>query len=392
MLEVYVVWHPEDVEGRQVSKELIDHFHGTAFSGLVGGAVEVYNRSAEWTPGGVAPLPLPFVEDLPNGTDQAEVTVVVPVLGLNLAQALQSGGPWETYISEMTVRAEASCDKVLVIPVRVANTPDANGRMYELLGGLQSVCHDDGLCRDIAQATTQFFRESDETLTVFLSHTKRRSGDENPAKLVQRVRRLIAGTRLRDFFDAHDLKPGFDWADDLETNAANGCLLAIRTDLYATREWCQKEVLIAKRAGIPVVILDALTKSEERGSFLMDHAPRISLRKKRNRDRTILLALELLVDECLKRALWKRQQELAAREGIFPASWWAPHAPEPITFTDWINKEGSAHSADDPLVVLHPDPPLGPDELLALREIAAISDLDGSLEVMTPRGLAVRGG
>ena len=57
-----------------------------------------------------------------------------------------------------------------------------------------------------------------------------------------------------------------------------GGLLAIRTDLYASRDWCQREMLIAKRAGMPVVIMDALGRGEERGSFLMDHVPRVPLR------------------------------------------------------------------------------------------------------------------
>lgn len=41
ILEVFVLWHPEDAAGRRVADTLLEHFHGTAFDGLVGGAVEV---------------------------------------------------------------------------------------------------------------------------------------------------------------------------------------------------------------------------------------------------------------------------------------------------------------------------------------------------------------
>ena len=38
-LEIYVVWHPNDPAGQTAAQQFIEHFHGTAFSGLIGGAV-----------------------------------------------------------------------------------------------------------------------------------------------------------------------------------------------------------------------------------------------------------------------------------------------------------------------------------------------------------------
>ena len=46
ILEIYVVWHPDDVNGEAVADQLTKHFHGPAYSGLAGGAVEV---SGLWT-------------------------------------------------------------------------------------------------------------------------------------------------------------------------------------------------------------------------------------------------------------------------------------------------------------------------------------------------------
>lgn len=30
VLEIYVVWHPEDTAGASISQEFLDHFHGTS--------------------------------------------------------------------------------------------------------------------------------------------------------------------------------------------------------------------------------------------------------------------------------------------------------------------------------------------------------------------------
>ena len=46
VLEIYVVWHPDDESGQDIADEIIQHFRGSAFTGLIGGAVEVFQ--GEW--------------------------------------------------------------------------------------------------------------------------------------------------------------------------------------------------------------------------------------------------------------------------------------------------------------------------------------------------------
>ena len=101
ILEIYVVWHPDDDRGSEVADWLTDHFHGPAFSGLAGGAVEVYRRSVGWnTPLG-APRPLPFMTALPSKLPTAQFTVVVPVLGRALARAVREIDEWRDYMVEL---------------------------------------------------------------------------------------------------------------------------------------------------------------------------------------------------------------------------------------------------------------------------------------------------
>lgn len=166
--------------------------------------------------------------------------------------------------------------------------------------------------------------------------------------------------------------------------------------VYATREWCQREMLIAKRHGMPIVILDCLDVGEERGSFLMDHVPRIPVRTMGAgwNKYDVRRGLNLLVDECLKRVIWGIQKEIASDRRDLAISWWAPYAPEPVTLAQWIEDGLSARSfrvGDDDLRVLHPDPPLGPEESAALQQILALTGHTGRLDVLTPRMLAARG-
>lgn len=407
VLEVYVVWHPADPEGADIAETLLGHFRGTAFSGLIGGAVDVYIRSASATDDpACTPRALPCIELLPYDVASPTLTAAVIVAGTELAAAVENGGPWRDYVAAIAAARTSAGDNVGVFTVATADNVLDGTVLGGLVGGVLGVAHgsygtdefEGVLCRDVAQGIAQMGMADDDRVTVFVSHTKRLSSMEQAevTSLVDMVRDVIAHTHLAEFFDAHDLQPNQDWAAALEEAASTGALLAVRTDLYSTRPWCQKEVLISKRAGVPVVILDALTDGEERGSFVMDHVPRSPGRQDANgwRRQDVVRALGQLVDECLKRVLWRKQRDVAEASGLpVDIDWWAAHAPEPVTFADWLDTHHDlAAQRKEHVVVLHPDPPLGPDEVSVLVQIASLAGLCEGIEFLTPRGLAARGG
>lgn len=129
----------------------------------------------------------------------------------------------------------------------------------------------------------------------------------------------------------------------------------------------------------------------------MDHVPRVPVRMQDGqwRKQDIYRALNLLVDECLKRVLWNHQQQLSENRPELEITWWAPHAPEPLTLVQWLEtaKEEGTLPADGSIVrILHPDPPLGADERLVLEQVLSLSHANCKLDIMTPRLLAARGG
>jgi hypothetical protein len=142
---------------------------------------------------------------------------------------------------------------------------------------------------------------------------------------------------------------------------------------------------------MPVIILDAFGAGEERGSFLMDHVPRTPARRVAGRwDRAdIYKCLDVMVDQCLKRELWRLQEKLARGALGMTVAWWAPHAPEPVTLLNWLG-ERRIDSEGDELVIIHPDPPLGADEKKVLQELVSLAGIHRTLVVMTPRLLAAR--
>lgn len=400
ILEVYVLWHPNDVAGQRVADTLLEHFHGSAFAGLVGGAVEVYTRSEGWDGPASPPRPMPFAHPLPNGLAPAAVTVVVPILGTHLARAAEEDDRWRAYLAAVAA-APATTPGVAVFGLSVDGDAMApGGALATIFGGEQTLAREAAtngsvLCRDLAHSIAGFVSGTPgQPLHVFISHTKRNSPAEGPDRvmeLVSLVRKVIGLTHLRPFFDAADLQPGVAWEDELTSAAATSALLIVRTDQYASREWCQREVLAAKRADMPVVALQALHDGEERGSFLMDHVPSVSCDRRDVTEQraAIEAALNKLVDEALKRALWDHQRSRLSSYGF---DWLPAHAPEPTTLASWLRSVTPAPARGDHLFVLHPDPPLGHAEVEAIDDLLAVAGLTDRVEVLTPRTFASRGG
>ena len=410
VLEIYVVWHPKDSVGQIVAYEFLNHFQGNAFSGLIGGGIEIYIRSEGWRTNDDAPRPIPFSEtQSTNGINPSQITAIIPILDIEFAAAVEKDiGPWHNYVTQIVNAQKAFPKRVGIFPLLINSAATDQTKLGSYFNAYQRIAvsgstiihepKDDLRLRDLAQALTQLVNPQQERLTIFISHTKRESPDEEKEvhELVERVRWIISHTRLASFFDAQDLQPGCDWNEELRMHARTSAMLVLRTDLYSSREWCQREMLIAKREGMPIVVLDALGRGEARGSFLMDHVPRVRVQRDSNSwiDSGIFNGLNLLVNECLRRELWRWQSKLSQdTQADLGIDWWASSAPEPVTLIHWLEQnEVVSRSGNVILRVLHPDPPLGVEEDAVLKQILKFGNPQSQLDILTPRILASRGG
>lgn len=408
ILEVHLAWHPADRAAQRLAGELDRHFHEGVYGSLLGGTMEFYQRSAPWSGPGSAPRPIAWPDaTLPSGhPPPAQNIAVVLFLGDELMRACQSAGSdWLRWVREGVQAAARLPGQVALLPVAV-DPLDPRSALVGALPPLQCLGATDPLAeggatagpppvatlrRDLSQALARWLHPAGgPALRVFISHTKRMSGpDEAVASLVDTVREVLGSTRIGSFYDAQDLQPGADWDEALRLHAASSALLALRTDLYASREWCQREVLTAKRHGMPVVVLDALQRGEPRGSFLMDHVPRLPVRRGADGtwDRAAIgQALDLLADAWLHSVLWQRQAERAAADPLLAGYQFLPQAPEPSTLSQLLARVPPGAE----LRVLHPDPPLAGEERAVLQDLVRRAGHAG-LDLSTPKLLAARG-
>ena len=142
---------------------------------------------------------------------------------------------------------------------------------------------------------------------------------------------------------------------------------------------------------MPIVTLNAVRRAEERGSFLMDHVPVVGYRDtdEKSRRTSIESALNLLVDGALRRAVWRKQEAHLRQIGF---DWTPLNAPEPVTLIPWLHQHQDRTTEERPILVMHPDPPLGPDEASLIDQLAEVARIPGGIDVVTPRTYASRGG
>lgn len=393
ILDIFVVWHPDELGGEELFARLDEHYHSPAFSGLAGGAVEVYGRSAAWDPDG-APRPLGIAEELAPDIAAAQYNVVLVYVGAQFAQAVRDDSGWGRYVEEISSLGKR--ENVAVLTLIKSGFHIADTRIGELLGDIQPLAAESNvdagtLGRELSQAITQWLR-GNERIQVFISHTKHPSLVEDDAHdgawIYDHVRNAILKTRLEDFFDAQDIQAGQAWEEALDGNARRSALLMVRTDAYAGREWTQREVFEAKSADMPIMCMYALNDGESRGSFLMDHIPSVPCDPSEPMP-GIMTALNRLVDEALKRALWDAQQVYLEQDGF---DWLPVHAPEPVTLARWLRSHQAVDPRDSHVWIIHPDPPLGPRERAVVTELCAIAGFTESVDILTPRTFASRGG
>ena len=459
VLDIFVVWHPADSEGESICDRLFQHYHSDAFAGLAGSAVEVYGRSRPLVGNNDLPAPIVTVDGIVGNkeralnVDPAQYSVILPFIDENLIRTSIKNEPhWKDYLGDIA-RLQSKCRQqnshTLVLPILPKVVPDySNSPIIAALMNRQgvnqghignlsafnkkhSIASEGELTRDLGQAIIQTLLKEpkkQDRLHIFISHSRAdipKKDKENitPTGVVSKVQSWIGKTKLADFVDIRDIQPGDDWNKGIIEQVRSGALLMVRTDHYSCREWTQREVLEAKKAEMPVVCLSALTEGEQRGSFLLDHVPTVAYptstgdkNKKKNKGaqgRAIVCAINRLVDEALRQALWRHQEipksVSQAQESERRASNKEPDAahhndnhgfdvapacaPEPLMLTRFLSEHKSRFPNDNHLWLIHPDPPLLPPEHEIMVDLCTLASYERSqIHILTPRTFFAAGG
>lgn len=195
---------------------------------------------------------------LPLRREGTALDVLVFVGSSYMAESL---APWKALLS----RWAAQDERILTVAFEVeAGAPrfDALAAVQHLNWSAWADLDDEARARRVAIEVVNGARRKlnglgigDQREAIFVSHAKR-DGRRASERVVRHLADPDSGLHLDTFYDVKALDVGEDWERQLEDGAANGSLLALLSDSYETRPWCNAEILWAKRHRRPILVVD----------------------------------------------------------------------------------------------------------------------------------------
>ena len=359
-LALYVVWHPDFTRGDNVGHMLLDHFGCNRYRYVSGGdSVRVMFRNAAG-PGSQEPLPIDWVD--------SGATAVVVLLDSTLV----ADTVWSQYVHNLTEQARRTGFGTRVIPVAMEDGVLGIGLVEQALRWHDWAGPDDEKEQQLVRALTDTFirmlkynlaqlrhpgigqNALDDYLTnvrVFLSHSKHGGRGEVVAGALRKW--LNDNTNSAPFLDIHNIPAGIPFDLVLDYEASRSVMVAIYTDSYSSREWCRREVIIAKRRRVPMLVVDCLQDTDPSSFPYLGNVPWVRMNPE-TMDRLDYVVGHLL-DEVYKDFLW--QCRVGSFCNAFPQTTFFARAPELISLAS-ISPASSGTERD----IVYPGPPISAQE------------------------------
>lgn len=236
---------------------------------------------------------------------------------------------------------------------------------------------------------------------LFMSHAKRDLPREEWRGAVAAVFAARRSVPLKGWCDSSDIRPGTHFAQEIDQAVRRAsAVIAILTDNYSSREWCRREILAAKAAGRPIVVVDAIRSQVVRLFPYIGNAPtvrwRAALARAAGSDlgATPQGAVEVMEAEdastvllvTLMEALRYRHETARLRLSAAQSDVVFGTPPEVVTVS--ATPDGTTR-------ILYPDPPLGREELVwvtkARPHLDLVTPLESQAVLAAPSGFPLVG-
>jgi hypothetical protein len=375
-LLIYVVWHPKFELGQKLAENIYAHFsRDPRRTNARGIGIPVFFRSAAGGGGKTSPLPI--------AVEAAQHTAIIVLVDPQMVIT----DDWDKYVDDLWNQAGAAPDRHRLFPVAFDDTayqlsPQIGAVNYirlqdhsaESAPGFLLNRLTNELGRLLTQRPTLASVETEGTKAVsppkmrlFISHAKL-DGEKAAVVLRDYIHKNLA---LDTFFDTIDIAAGFSFENEINAGIDTAAFAVVHTDAYASRVWCQHEVIRAKRHGRPIVVIHAIEEGEARSFPYIGNVP--TIRWRAEEPGRVEAVVGLVLREVLRTEYFQQHFDDLKKLFDVPTTVRAlPRAPELLTCLAL-----RAESDKVPYFV-YPDPPL------AKQELDLLGELDPKLRLTTP--------
>jgi hypothetical protein len=303
----------------------------------------------------------------PTGTSPHRVLpVALDPAALQLASSLQ-----ETSFVRLDVRPSNEWDRHLILHIAVRalralqDLPQAGGKPVDELPGIP--------------------------VRLFISHAKK-DLPTDPAAIAEGPVKAILATLtqlpVEGWYDSAKIPPGGRFPEEIENGVlTSSALVVVLTDTWSSREWCRREILEAKLAARPLVVVDALEARVIRLFPYLGNAVTLRWRAaiatalddsdgawKKQRAAWEADDAALVIEAALLEALRYQHEHRRLQDSVGEHEIALGTPPEALTL---------AHLPAGTTRAWYPDPPLGREELDRLQPTGAI-EAAHKIDLTTP--------
>lgn len=330
---------------------------------------------------------------LPDGIEPgtAQSSVIIPLVD----DSIRGNDEWIACIDALGAKIEAAGHSHLFLPVAC----DDRAHMISVKAAEYNFIRLDRLSDDLkperlAAALTHELarlligknvdvvlddaRRLDKSLApvkLFISHAKS-DGLEIALQLKRYVEDNLPAAR---FFDSNDNAFGRRFGEEIEANVAESALIVVHSDRYSSREWCRREVLLAKRYGCPIIVVNAIESGEDRSFPYLGNVPTIRwVPHSKTRNQSVV---DLALREVLRNVYFTEHVKSLKAAGFLDHTVTLGSAPEVLTY---LQARAQPTVGANNMVLLYPDPPLGTEEVQVLRLLDALPP------ITTPTSISAR--
>ncbi|MGL5256405.1 MAG: hypothetical protein ACRC76_05125 [Proteocatella sp.] len=253
-LAIVFVWHQND---NDVVKEIID-YSSILLSRDVS---KPFSRSLS--------MPIFFYTnwkemEVPNEINiEVDNMLIFPFISMNMVISEK----WKSYISSL-------CNNGNIIPVAVDEYAFKIGSEINIKNFIRikdhSILVKEKVFLAIAHEIYRYGLNENFTklgigtksaLKIFISHAKDK---ENGIYVAKEIKKYIDNSAMQSFFDATDIAPGYRFDNEIIENIKCSSILAINSDIYSSRYWCQREIQVEKQYDRPILEVDVLNRDMDR--------------------------------------------------------------------------------------------------------------------------------
>lgn len=345
-LLVHLVFHPESARAREIAKAL----HRSLNSDPLLPGLRVPTVMLREDGSGLPPT----VHDLDEG--QHSIVIVLADDFMLVGNSQEGRVPWPDFVLILANQCAESKHRFLPVQLTKSAWPlhDQLNETNFIAAHLQEAPQlqqwlERRLLIEISRFLLGQSRGADAPVTLFLSHAKHDIGLE-PKLFEAMVAHLQATQPVHAWVDSGQIPPGKSFKGSIESAVQTSAVMVLTTVAYSGRPWCRREVLLAKKHGRPVVVVDGLNGVDVRSFPYIGNVPVISWGTDGARR-----AVDFLLKEIVRIKHTKLVLATQAKPGDVVLS----SPPELLTLAPL--PMGAS--------VLYPDPPLSDEEEEALAPL-----------------------